>query len=212
MDEPRARAEGRELARAYRELQQAGSGGCPDAETLAGLALKDVPPEKREALADHVVSCRRCSEDYQILSRTNAEAAPMGRPLAARIWIAAAVILLAVAGGVFVARRDRGETDATRGAGSSTGSLVVPPDGGSLSSVPSEFVWPAQGGADGYRVKLFAPSGDALWESERVKQNRVGLPPLQRSRLSPGQSYFWVVETEMPLEKIRLGPFRFSLR
>src|SRR5437762_670503 len=92
MDEPRARAEERELARAYRELQQAGSGGCPDAETLAGLVLKDVPPEKREALADHVVSCRRCSEDYQILSRTDVEASPLRRRLDPRAWIAAAGI------------------------------------------------------------------------------------------------------------------------
>lgn len=211
MDEPRARAESQELLRAYRELQLAGSGGCPDAETLAGLVLNDVPPEKREALADHVVSCRRCSEDYQVLSRTHARAAPIRRRLDPRGWIAAAVILFAVAGGVFVARRDRAQTEVTRGAGSSVASLVVPPDGGSLSSAPTEFVWPAQAGAEGYRVKLFGPSGEALWESERVKQNRVGLPPLQRARLSAGQSYFWVVETEMSLEKTRLGPFRFSL-
>ena len=208
---PRAEPEAA-LLQAYRELQQSGSGGCPDAEALVGLVLKDVPPEEREALADHVVSCRRCSEDYQILSRTHVEASPMRRRLDPRAWIAAAVILFAVAGGVFVARRDRGESDITRGASSSVGSHVVPPDGGSVPSPPAEFVWPPQPGAEGYRVKLFAPSGDPLWESERVKQNRVGLPPLQRSRLSAGQSYFWVVETEMPLEKTRLGPFRFRLR
>lgn len=207
MNEPPRAEPAAALRQAYRELQQAGSGGCPDAETLAGLVLKDVPPETREALADHVVSCRRCSEDYQILSRTHSESHRSRRPFLA--WAVAAALALFGAGALFVLRSPPVD-ETTRGAAKSE--ATTPADGITLPAPPEEFRWPAQAAAEGYRVKLFNPSGEGLWESERVKQNRVGLPPLQRSRMSAGQSYFWVVETEMPLEKMRLGPFRFSLR
>ncbi|HEX2223053.1 MAG TPA: hypothetical protein VHN15_02480, partial [Thermoanaerobaculia bacterium] len=53
--------------RAYRRLQEAGSDACPPEEALAALAVGEVPEERRAALADHVVACRRCAALYRDL-------------------------------------------------------------------------------------------------------------------------------------------------
>src|SRR5262245_4232151 len=92
------------LARTYRDLQAPGSDACPDAEALVELVLGETPAGKRESLADHVVSCRRCSENHQILARTNEEAAPRiraERSFPVR-WVAVAAVVLAAAGAVLV--------------------------------------------------------------------------------------------------------------
>jgi hypothetical protein len=199
------------LRQSYRELQGEGSSQCPDAETLAALAIGESVPEK-ERVADHVVSCRRCAADYQILARTHARSkAEVGRSgKMVRLGISAAAVLIAALGGVALWRSYR-PLEALRGGATQTGELASPPAGSTLAAPPAGLRWPSRSGAEGYRVRLFAASGQTLWESDRLATPSADLPEAVRQRLAAGQNYFWTVEVEMPLEKARLGPFSFTI-
>ena len=201
------------LSDAYRRAQEPGSPDCPAPDILTDLALGTMAGEERARIADHVVTCRRCSEDVQILLATNREArreldAPSGR----RRWlaVAAAVVLAVLAGGLLVLRQRAGMESADRGARTqATGE--IPPDASALADAPARFEWPAAPQAEGYRFRLFRDSGDALWESDRVTAPHVEIPPERRASMESGRSYYWVVEVEGPLEKARLGPFTFRV-
>ncbi|HKF44801.1 MAG TPA: hypothetical protein VKJ00_07815 [Thermoanaerobaculia bacterium] len=200
------------LTRAYRDLQTPGSERCLDAEALADLALGEPPPLEQDRLADHVVSCRRCSENFQILARTHREVSRESRPArSARLrWAAAAAVLVAAVGAALLWRssdREEGFRGRAR-----EGPGVTPAEGSNLAGPPDAFAWPPRPGAEGYSVRLFAAGGDRLWEADAGTALRVELPQAMRSRLKPGEAYFWSVEVRMPTGAERLGPFSFTLR
>ena len=56
---------------AYRSLQSHGSPSCPPDDRLIALVLHEHQSAGREQLADHIVSCRRCTDLYQILLRVH---------------------------------------------------------------------------------------------------------------------------------------------
>jgi hypothetical protein len=202
------------LTDAYRRIQEPGSPACPTPESLTDLALGATLGEERARLADHVVSCRRCSEGVQILLATNREARrELGAARSGRLrWLAlaAATVLAVLAGGLLVLRQRAGVESADRGAAAQAAS-VIPLDASALVDAPARFEWPAVPQAEGYRVKLFRDSGDALWESDRVTAPHVEIPTERRASIEGGRSYYWVVEVEGPLEKSRLGPFTFRV-
>lgn len=203
------------LGEVYRRLQAPGSPACPAPERLADLVLGQVSGEERERLADHVVACRRCSEDARILLETHREArgelgaeAVPGR----RRWfaLAAAAVLAVAALGILLLRQVPEIESAERGSAPRAAGLT-PPDAAALNEPPAHFAWPATAGAEGYRLKLFRDSGDILWESDRFGATQIELPPDRRALLERGRSYFWVVEVEGSLERTRLGPFTFRV-
>lgn len=199
------------LRAAYRRLQAGRSESCPQGEALAALVTGEAQGEERLRLADHVTGCRACSADYATLLEVHGLASPelLGRAPRRAVWIAAALFALAIAGTVVVVRSARRE-EAFRGAAAAA-AAVEPADRAKLARAPSAFRWPVQRGAEGYRVKLFAPSGDALWESDAQNAERVDLPEAVRSRLEAGRSYFWTVEVRLPLERQKLGPYTFTI-
>src|SRR5262249_61691505 len=85
MTEPRQEPETADLRRAYRDLQEPGSGTCPAPETLAALATGELAGEERLRVADHVVRCRSCTDNAQILMQTDAEAGGARRAAGARL-------------------------------------------------------------------------------------------------------------------------------
>ena len=199
------------LRESYRRLQSEGTAACPTSETLAALAIGEPVPE-REEIADHIVSCRRCGPDYQILLRTHAHSqAALGRSrIRLPVWISAAAALVAAAGGILLWQSHR-PAEALRGVAPST-QIVSPPWGAHLAGPPATLAWPPQAGAESYRVRLFDATGQTLWESERLAAPTAELSEAVRGRLAAGQNYFWSVEVQMPLEKSRLGPFSFTIR
>lgn len=199
------------LQAAFRRLQTERTDACPSDDILAAFVLGDLAGQDRVRCADHVPTCRACAADYRALLEVHAQASGQLRPRAPRrtIWIAAAIAALAVAG-VLIAIRSGRREEAFRGTTSAAAS-VEPADGATLAHAPSAFRWPTQRGAEGYRVKLFAPSGDALWEMDAQNADRVVLPEAARSRLETGKSYFWTVEVRLPLERQRLGPYSFTI-
>jgi len=198
------------LRAAYRTLQTERSESCPDAETLAALVVGDLEGEARARCANHVPTCRSCSDDYRSLAEIHARASTELRPRSPRriLPIAAAVAAALLAGALIFLRSERRE-EAFRG-GAPASAAVAPADGATLAGPPSELRWPAQAGTESYRVKLFASSGDALWDADTRTVDRVALPETVRSRLRPG-SYFWTVEVRLPSERQRLGPYSFTV-
>jgi hypothetical protein len=212
---PPEKPEATTLSQTYRDLQGAGSDQCPSAEALAAAAVGDAPASERDRIADHAVSCRRCSEDLQILMRTHLEATGASaapRPMRRMMWLSAAAVAVIAAGAVFVLRTSR-PVEVVRGSRAlREAALVTPRDNTTLSAAPEKLIWPAQPGAEGYRAKLFDASGQAIWESERIAEPSVTLSASAAASVRPGQGYFWTVEVELPLEKQHLGPYSFTLR
>jgi len=199
------------LKESYRRLQTGGSDGCPTAEALAALAIGE-PADDRDRLADHIVSCIPCSEAYQILARTHAESQKtFERGLPRRVWLAAAAVLIAAAGAILFWRSGR-PPEALRGGAAEPASLVSPAGGATVAAAPAQLRWPARAGAESYRARLFDASGQTVWESGRLATTSAELPSTARERLTRGQTYFWTVEVEMPLERTRLGPYSFTIR
>ncbi len=204
--------EDRALSRAYRSTQSSGSQACPPAERLTDLAVGDLLEAERALLADHVVSCRRCTDDLQILQRTHAVAG-VGRRSARAGWLAAAAAMAVLGIGVLFAVRSRPAIDTVRGgpdAGRAAG--VSPAAGSTLAGPPEVLRWPAQKGAESYRVKLFDRSGRAIWDSGPLTSPPARVPAAARAALRAGESYFWSVEVARSAETLRLGPYAFALR
>src|SRR5215470_14258937 len=125
------------LSQTYRDLQEPGSDRCPSAEELASVAMGDAPGGDRDRIADHAVSCRRCTENLQILMRTHLEAAgtPEPRKLASLTWIAAAAIAAIAIGAVLWTRANRPD-EALRGGGASVPGLFAMPVDGAVLAEP----------------------------------------------------------------------------
>jgi len=197
------------LQEAYRGLQAAGSEQCPGDEELAGLVLGEGPAERRAALADHVVGCRRCTENARILFEVRQETDATAASLPRRRWLtlAAAAAALAVIG-LLIGRQRTASIE--RGL-PLRAAEILPADGAELPSAPDRFRWTRVDQAEGYDVKLYRDAGDLAWESGRETAPEAELPQAARSGLESGRAYYWVVEVDAPAGATRLGPFSFRL-
>jgi hypothetical protein len=196
---------------AYRSTLAREAEGCPGQEALAALVLGELAGEQRERVADHVAACTRCADDYRLLIKLHSEASA-GGVRTHRRWTLAAAAAVAVALAGSAALRlgvEEPRDDTLRGAGGAV--RVVPIDGSSLSAAPREVGWEAEAGAVGYRVRLFDATGTLVWQSDPAPSVSRDMPAEVRSRLTPGGSYFWVVDVEGPAGPSRLGPFWFHL-
>jgi hypothetical protein len=61
-------------------------------------------------------------------------------------------------------------------------------------------------------VRIFTSAGEPLWETDAGKSREVAVPETVRARLRPDQAYFWTVEVPTSTERVRLGPFAFTVR
>jgi hypothetical protein len=200
------------LREAYRELQATGSDACPTDEDLAALALGELEPARRDALADHVVGCRRCAESVGILLETHREASDRkAKDSRRRRWIplAAAAAAIAVIG-LLLARSPASSPSAERGRAERVPGLV-PADGAELADPPARFAWPPSERAEAYRLKIYRDSGDAAWAGAATAAPFLELPPDARARLSAGGAYYWVIEVESSSGTSRLGPYSFRI-
>lgn len=94
---------------------------------------------------------------------------------------------------------------------SNQSTAIVPLDGATVSSVPSEFRWDNVPGASVYRVTLFDDSATQLWQSEWISSEVFSPDAEQSSQLEPGKRYFWLVETQGENAVPRFGPYWFSI-
>lgn len=142
-----------------REARSTARQGCPSAEAVEALAKVRVHSEATASVFDHVLACRACTEEYELLRSIHAVQRPAVTP-AMRRWaplaLAAGAILAVGLAGVWRAR----ESDTVRG-GASEVTLVGPPTavgrGDSL-----HLVWRAVPNAASYRVDLLQPTGGLI--------------------------------------------------
>lgn len=216
--------------RAYQQTLAEGSEDCPDSERLSALLLAgEITAEEREALAEHVVGCIRCSQAYALLAELHEDArgqlsaeerrridprAPAGAP-SWRIAAAAAVLVLGIGVGYLAWRGwspGRPGIVAERGAAEAD-LQVEPADGATLAVSPERLTWPSQEGAESYKVVLFDFESSQIWESPPVHETSVILPDAVRTRLERGRRHYWrvfglvgVERRESPLYGFTLAP------
>jgi hypothetical protein len=195
---------------AFRALQTEGSPSCPPDEELVSLVLGEVAGDRRNSLADHVVSCRRCADGVRILYETHRETSGTRPATQARRWmsVAAVAAVLAIVG-VLLARGPGQAPSAERGS-VARDSAVVPNDGEVLLEPPSRLQWPSRSEAETYRAKLYRDSGELVWDSGTMSAASTELPADVRNRLETG-AYYWVVETEGSRGPERSGPYSFRV-
>jgi hypothetical protein len=205
--------------RIYREhLQEEGSPDCPAPEILAAAVTGEIDEAERQRVAAHVVSCRRCSAAFRTLLALHQEAEAARRPHRLRPWLLplaaslGALVCGLVLFQVFVGSRpdDRGPASPLRTVTAPRTPSTTPAPDAHLAAPPAEISWPAEDSADGYRLELHDAAGVLLWASAPLPTSRVALPAAVRQRLTPGESYFWVVQVSGRVPK-RLGPFWFDL-
>jgi hypothetical protein len=166
---------------------------CPSPEQLQALVERVGDEEGRLGLLDHVMSCPGCHRELALLQAIHA-ARPQRAAFATRRWLAAATLLIALAGGTVVSRlvTKRSSEDLTRGglSGVGGGGITVV---GPLWPVGSEglhdLTWRAVPGAVRYVAEVL-DSADRVIYSVQTPDTAVVVPPLA----SPAAAW-WVRAT-----------------
>ena len=201
-----------DVAEAYRHSTRdtAGRAGCLSSEALGRLAAGDVDDGERATWLDHVASCAECAVELRIAreattwSRTrNDSRRPRSAPaFRSPIMAMAATLLMAV--GLWLMWPQNEPVDhGVRGAGAE----VLPANGAVVDQPPTVLEWPAQLGAQGYRVKILDAQGHLLWQSPILDE------PVARP-LWPGSVAglcLWTVEVRGPVSRAELGPYRLTI-
>ena len=170
---------------------------CPSPEALRALAALERHDDATSDRFDHVMACRPCQEEYELLRAIAlAERQATARTSPRRTFpmaIAASVIIAIGIGGLSL--RHRSDDGAVRGAPPAASS---PADEVALSSPPSRvapgdslhLVWHRVRDAEAYRVELLDTNG-ALLHTEVTSDTSVAWAP---ALLPAGTTSFdWLV-------------------
>jgi hypothetical protein len=185
-----------------RALEARGMSGrerCAAPEAMLAVLRREGPEEQRLEVLDHVMGCRACRSEFDLLR--SIEQAGAGteetRPATLRIlrrpaWravapfaLAASILLVVAVGPRFTIQRD---PDVERGA--SGGVTLLGPAPGSAAELPLTFAWTAVKGARGYELEVLDEKGAVVF-AEKTAETSVTLPDARH--LTPGASYRWWV-------------------
>jgi hypothetical protein len=207
---------------AFRERRFARGVDCPDEDSLVGFVLGELQGAERERVANHLVECRACGRDWQLLRQVHAEARQelaQARPQW-RAGLAVAAGLAAIGLGAFLILQPElnpptltpETSEVTRGTDESDlSTAVTPSDGQDLAVPPASLTWPASAsGAGTFRVTVFNENLTPIWQSGPIQEARAAIPEEVRARMAPGQTFLWSVEPQGS-EKSMLGPFKFQI-
>ncbi len=200
--------------------QRSGGGGgrpgsrtdCPSPDELRALVERVGDETARLATLDHVMSCAACHQELALLQAIHA-ARPREPRLMPRQWLAAAGLLILLAGGGLLARgvMNRTPDDLTRGSPSGAESAqeipVVSPRGPVAVGGLTSLVWHAVPGAVTYTVEVLDDSDRVLF----TRQTSDTLVPV--SRVSGHPAAWWVRAslsdgTDRHSRIVRLAPDR----
>lgn len=192
------------LRDAYRGLiREPGPGrdGCPSAEALDALVLRQGPEPERLATMEHISSCAACQRELNLL-RALEHTAPRAMPIARPLALAATVVLAIAAGLTWQATRP--STDPLRG-DTPLVQLVAPAEGRVAPEVGSvEFVWRAVEGATRYIVELM-DAEDRVTVRREVTDTTL---TLEREALTEGSALQWRVRAHLPGGGESASPWR----
>ena len=165
---------------------------CPSPETIQALVRREGDETARLATLDHVMSCRDCRAELDLL-RTVEEAGVRAGAVAApprRRWMMpaalAATLLVAVGLGRAVLR----PADDTVRSGDAARVELVAPGAQVTAGSPVSFAWRPVDGASRYRLEVLNESGDLAIEAET---HDTSLVSDSAARLAPGQYQWWVI-------------------
>ncbi len=211
---------------------------CPTADVFVTAAAGTVDADEKRRLADHLVACSNCAEEYRlVLSSARASAAeqagpelPPRRRSTASDWVglaafsrsqrwrvAAAIALIAIAttASLIVWRANRRVDDSSeriRG-GASVAIEVVPRDREVLSEPPRELSWSAVESADSYHVVVYDYQSTPVWESAPAAATSVAVPDSVRQQLQErGRVTYWRIIIQHGIESRSSELFQFTIR
>lgn len=201
---------------AYEAGMGEGSDACPGDEAVAALVLGELDADERRRVADHVTDCRRCAASYRALRalHTEAQNGPSRRRRARWPAVAAAAVLAVGLGATLVwlgRAGGPGPMDGALRGGAPFEETVQPADGAVLDGSLPTFSWPAQTGAEAYRLRIYDESAEPLWESPMRSATSVTLPAHVATRLTGGGRYFWTVDVQGRVARPMLGPYWFRV-
>jgi hypothetical protein len=213
---------------------------CPAPDKLAALARGDLAARERGRVVEHLAVCSSCAlearlalevepwSDELILrfeeglpdvgdlggergARRTATRSRRSRGMVPQLALAAAILAM-LAAGVWLVGTGRAPgpppgDEVLRG----EDEAVVPRSGSALDTPPERLAWPPQPGATGYRVVLFDARAERLWESPRLVDPDLALPPEARAHLQSDGNYLWLVEVAGAAPRRELGPYRFRV-
>ncbi len=179
----------RDLRNAYAEVLRGRPGersACPAPERIRALVERAGPERERLETLDHVMACAGCRAEFDLL-----RAVADTRPEPSRRWsvplAAAAAITLLVSAGLLWRSLDRPAPDpALRGGDARWLELLSP--SGPLDGAPPRFLWRSAGAGARYRLEIFTPGGDPVFEL-RLTDTTAVLP--DSVRLQAGRTYHW---------------------
>ena len=189
--------------------------GCPEAELFRRVAQGEAAAAQREELADHLVSCADCSEQYRLIVQlrswangreTSGTAADSQRPSRRSLsWISALAASLLIAAGLslFLRLRPPSAPVASRDRGPATAALAVdPPDRALLAAAPSRLAWEPVEGADGYEVTLYDFESSPIWESPPISRAEIAFPDFVRKKIESGGRFYWRVTVRKGIDRL----------
>ena len=161
-------------------------------EMIAAYLGQEVSGDGRQAVQQHLLTCKECRVDL-------AEASELGRERRRVRWIAvglpaaAAAVLAAVLLGPFT-RNAIDDTPVLRGEqaeGTVRFEAVSPINGAEVSRDSLAFRWRSEGAQAHYVMTLTDENGDIVWTTG-TSDTMLGLP--RDVGLVSGQTYFWYVD------------------
>jgi hypothetical protein len=186
-----------QLREAYQGIMARGRGdrgACPAPEAVLALARREGAEAGRLATLDHVMSCRDCRAELDLLRSLEAAGAQGGAGAAAsgRRWMVptalAATLLVAVGLGRLVLRND--DDTVRSGPGSAARVELVAPGAEVTAGAPVAFTWHPVPGAARYRLEVLTDTGDLAIEAET---HDTTLLSGAAARLLPGSYQWWVI-------------------
>lgn len=153
---------------------------CPSPERLQQLVDRAGPEEERLEILDHAMSCPDCHQELALLQAIHA-AQPRQTSVKPQHWLAAASLLIVLAGGTLLTRGLMGHHTAEpmRGLDDGTGGgvTVVATPGGVESGRPGTLAWHRVPGAVQYTVEVLDADDRAVFTSNTT-DTAVAVPAL----------------------------------
>ena len=88
---------------------------------------------------------------------------------------------------------------------------LAPAENAMLDGAPSTLTWPAEAGAESYRVELLDSAARTIWTGDWGPSPSAELPPEIVTSLTAG-GYLWRVEVRGAVARSELGPYVFTIR
>jgi hypothetical protein len=202
-----------ELREIYAGLMtRAGTGrtGCPAPEAIRALVVREGDEATRLDTLDHVMSCRECRAELDLLRSIEEAGAALSQSgkSSPRRWLmpaalAASVLFAVLVGRVALTNRP---TEVLRSGPTSAAVVLLAPGTEIAAGGPVSFAWRPVAGASRYRIEVLTSTGDMVVEAETpdttARLKSVG-------RLAAGSYQWWVIAmTPRPGPRSGLRPLR----